>query len=175
LSQAYPAVLQEKLQIRFRDSEYSIQVINAGVGGSTSASGPSRLRWHLRAKPDLIIIALGANDMLRGVPPSTTETHLRSTIKLALGQEIPVILAGMKVPPNYGSAYRAEFEALFPKLAQEFRVPLVPFLLKGIAGVRELNLEDGIHPNEEGQKRIAELVEPFITKWINTKKARQSR
>jgi acyl-CoA thioesterase-1 len=167
LSDAYPARLQENLRKRFASAQRKIEVLNAGIGGSTSASGFNRLRWHLRARPDLILLALGANDMLRGLPPESTEENLRKTLKLAADHRVPVILAGMKVPPNYGPEYRKRFESIYPRLAREFRIPLIPFLLDGIAGIRELNLEDGIHPNEKGQEKIARLVEPPVAAWIS--------
>jgi acyl-CoA thioesterase-1 len=166
LSEAYPALLEARLRKQFPQLGTRIQVINAGIGGSTSASGPQRLRWHLRAKPDLILLALGANDMLRGLPAKSTEENLRKTLALAARNQVPVILAGIRVPPNYGKAYRLEFEAIYPRLAREFRAPFIPFLLEGVAGVRELNQEDGIHPNEKGQDRIASTVQPRIAEWI---------
>ncbi len=180
LSDAYPAKLQERLRRRFASATAepprTIEVLNAGIGGSTSASGFNRLRWHLRARPDLILLALGANDMLRGLPPESTEENLRKTLKLAADHRVPVILAGMKVPPNYGPEYQKRFEAIYPRLAREFRIPLIPFLLDGVAGVRELNLEDGIHPNEKGQEKIAKLVEPQVAAWIsNQLQKEQSR
>jgi acyl-CoA thioesterase-1 len=170
LVDAYPARLQELLRKRFAADHRSIEVVNAGIGGSTSASGYQRLRWHLRARPDLMLLALGANDMLRGLPPESTEANLRRTLQLAAENQVPVILAGMKVPPNYGKDYQKRFEAIFPRLAREFKTPLIPFLLEGVAGVRELNLEDGIHPNEKGQKKIAKLVEPIVADWLKEKK-----
>lgn len=174
LNDAYPAKLQDLLRKRFAGLHRPIDVINAGIGGSTSASALSRLRWHLRARPDLILLALGANDMLRGLPPESTEENLRNTLQLAQENHIPVILAGMKVPPNYGRDYQKRFEAIYPRLSREFKIPLIPFLLEGVAGVRELNLEDGIHPNEKGQERIAQLIEPRIADWI-TKQARKEQ
>jgi acyl-CoA thioesterase-1 len=170
LNDAYPARLQELLRKRFSTLPRSIEVVNAGIGGSTSASGFQRLRWHLRARPDLVLLALGANDMLRGLPPESTEENLRKTLELAAENHVPVILAGMKVPPNYGKDYQRRFEAIYPQLAREFRLRLIPFLLEGVAGVRDLNLEDGIHPNEKGQEKIARLVEPIVANWIKEKK-----
>lgn len=163
LTQAYPAILEKELQKRFDSNLTQISVINAGIGGSTSASGERRLRWHLRAKPDVLILALGANDMLRGLAPQTTEQNLRKTIRLAQEHQIPVVLAGMKVPPNYGRRYRREFEALFSRVAHDLKIPLIPFLLEGVAGQREFNQDDGIHPNEKGHELIAkEVVAPHL-------------
>ena len=171
LHQAYPALLQEHLRASFPKIGEHLQVINAGIGGSTSASGMARLRWHLRAKPQLLVLALGANDMLRGLPAKATEQNLRATLQLARDESIPMILAGIRVPPNYGKKYQHEFEAIFPRLAREFRIPFIPFLLEGVAGVRELNQEDGIHPNERGQARIVQTVAPEIERFLQKREA----
>ncbi len=161
LTQAYPALLERALS-----DLPDTRVINAGIGGSTSASATSRIRWHLRARPDLVILALGANDMLRGLPVKNCESNLRQALELLRHNQIPVILAGMKAPPNYGTAYQREFDGIFPRLAQEYGVPLIPFLLEGVGGKRELNQEDGIHPNEKGHAAIARLVEPYVRKAL---------
>jgi acyl-CoA thioesterase-1 len=162
-SQAYPALLQASLH---QAGYPSVQVLNAGIGGSTSASAVSRIRWHLRAKPDLVILALGANDMLRGIPARTCEHNLEQALELLRDQKIPVLLAGMRVPPNYGARYRKEFEAIYPRLEKKFRIPRIPFLLEGVAGAREMNQEDGIHPNERGHAAIARVVAPYVERWI---------
>lgn len=162
LPQSYPALVESSLKAGFPD----VRVINAGIGGSTSASAVSRLRWHLRARPSVVLLALGANDMLRGLPVKSCENHLRAALQLLQQNQIPVILAGMKAPPNYGETYQREFEAIYPRLAGEFRIPLIPFLLEGVGGKRELNQEDGIHPNEKGHAAIARLVEPYLRKAL---------
>ena len=161
LTQAYPALLEKALS-----DLPDLKVINAGIGGSTSASAVSRIRWHLRARPDLVILALGANDMLRGHPAKSCESNLRQALTILRENRIPVILAGMKAPPNYGHAYQREFDGVFPRLAREFGVPLIPFLLEGVGGRRELNQEDGIHPNEKGHAAMSRLVEPFVRKVL---------
>ena len=151
---AYPSVLERRL----RGEGLDVRVVNAGISGSTSASGLSRLRWQLRAEPDLLILALGANDGLRGIDPTSTRRNLAAILKLARDQELAVVLAGMRLPPNYGPEHVRAFEAVFPSLAEEFDVPLVPFLLEGVAARPELNLADGIHPTAKGYVRVAENV-----------------
>jgi acyl-CoA thioesterase-1 len=157
---AYPALLQEKLQA----AGYAADVVNGGISGSTTASAVSRLRWHLKNKPYLVLIELGANDGLRGLSPEQTEKNLAAVIELALSEKVKVILAGMRMPPNYGKDYTRRFAAIFPHLAARFHVPLIPFLLEGVAGVASLNQADGIHPNPEGHRRVAELVLPYLEK-----------
>jgi acyl-CoA thioesterase-1 len=139
---AYPSVLERRLRI----------------SGSTSASAVSRLEWQLRAGPDVLILALGGNDGLRGLDLAATRRNLSAAIELAKGRGVRVILAGMKLPPNYGPAYTGDFERLFPELAAEHEVALIPFLLEGVAARPGLNLPDGIHPNAEGYERVAENV-----------------
>jgi len=133
---------------------------NAGIGGSTSASGLARLRWHLREKPQpsVLVLALGANDGLRGGDTEELKKNLRAVIKLARKNGMRVLLAGMKVPPNYGRDYADRFEAVYPELAREEKIPLIPFLLEGFAADPALNLPDGIHPNEKGYRIVARTV-----------------
>lgn len=137
---------------------------NAGIGGSTSASGLARLRWHLREKPppSVLVLALGANDGLRGADPAKIKRNLRAVIKLARENRMKVLLAGMKVPPNYGREYAAGFEAVYKELAREEKVPLIPFLLEGVAADPDLNLPDGIHPNEKGYRIVARTVLKYL-------------
>lgn len=155
---AYPSVLQRRL----REAGFEVQVVNAGISGSTSASGLSRLRWQLRAEPDLLLLALGANDGLRGIDPAATRHNLAQILELARDQELPVVLAGMRLPPNYGPEHVKAFEALFPSLAEEYGVPLIPFLLEGVAARPELNLADGIHPTARGYRRVVDNVLPLL-------------
>ena len=162
-TQAYPSLLEQELHAL---GHTSVRVINAGIGGSTSASALSRIRWHLRAKPDLVVLALGANDLLRGLSPEACEKNLDEALSLLAQNQIDVVLAGMRVPPNYGADYRRRFEAIYPRLASRHRVPLIPFLLEGVAGNRELNQEDGIHPNEKGHAALAQTVRPWVERWL---------
>ena len=152
--ESYPSVVERRLNA----DGYDVRIVNAGISGSTSASALSRLRWQLRAKPDLLVLALGANDGLRGVAPDATRQNLAETIQLALEHQVRVVLAGMTLPPNYGPDHVAAFEQIFPALAKRYDLPLIPFLLEGVAARPELNLADGIHPNAEGHLWVAENV-----------------
>ena len=152
--EAFPAIIEGQLKKDFPN----IKVINGGVSGATSASGLKRLDWYLKSKPEIIVLALGANDGLRGLNLSATEDNLSKIINKAKSSGLKVILVGMKMPTNYGSPYRENFERLFQKLAQKYQIALVPFLLEGVGGVAKLNLPDGIHPNVEGHKKMAQTV-----------------
>jgi acyl-CoA thioesterase I len=144
-------------------------VHNAGVSGNTTANGRARVKWTLdglRRKPDLAIVALGANDMLRGIPPSRTREDLDFILAEFERRKIPVVVAGMMAPPNLGSRYMAEFNAIFRDLARKYRAPLYPFFLAGVAGNRALNLPDGVHPNFQGVKRMAGGIAPTVLKAL---------
>lgn len=151
---AFPSLIQKKLE----QDKKTTKVINAGVSGSTTASALSRLNWQLKQNPDVLFLALGANDGLRGLPIKQSYDNLSKAIELAQSKKVKVILAGMMMPPNYGTKYRQDFENLFKNLASKYRLKFIPFLLDGVAGQSELNLADGIHPNEAGHKIIAEKV-----------------
>ncbi len=155
---AFPAVLGELLAAEGRP----IRVVNAGVSGDTSAGGLSRLGWLLRQQPDVVMVSLGANDGLRALDVEMTERNLRQIVEAVRGAGARVLLAGMLVPPNYGPDYAEQFSAVFPRLAEELGVDLVPFLLDGVAVVPELNQSDGIHPTAEGQRRVAAVVLPYL-------------
>jgi acyl-CoA thioesterase-1 len=152
---AFPALVGDRLRAR---GWPEIEVVNAGVSGSTSASAVSRMRWQLRGEPDLVVLALGANDGLRGIDTQTTKQHLSEAIDLARSENVVVLLAGMKMPPNYGGEFTEAFESVFSELAKEKSVALIPFLLDGVAARPELNLTDGIHPNADGYSVVADLV-----------------
>lgn len=157
---AYPAVIQKALKEEKRD----VKVVNGGISGSTSASGVGRLKWHLKAKekPDVLVLALGANDGLRGLPVPELRKNLKGVIGLAKANRMKVLLAGMLMPPNYGKDYTESYVKAFPEVAAEEGVPLVPFLLEGVGGERSLNQADGIHPNEAGHKILAQNVLKFL-------------
>ncbi len=159
---AYPKVLEGLIV----ESGKDYQVINGGVSGSTTASGTSRLRWFLKAKPKLVLIALGANDGLRGVKLSQSKKNLKNIIELATKNNIKVVLAGMRIPPNYGEDYTKQFQKLYIDLAREYKVKRIPFLLKGVAAIKELNIEDGIHPNRKGHKIMANTVYKYIKEYL---------
>jgi acyl-CoA thioesterase I len=155
---SFPAMLDR----RFQDEDRNIRVLNGGVSGATSASGLSRLQWYVRSGPDLVLIALGANDGLRGLSVDEMKSNLRRTIEFARQNAIEVALAGMLIPPNYGPAYTQAFAQVFPDLAEEYQLPYMPFLLEGVAAETELNQADGIHPNLEGTRMVADMVYDFL-------------
>ena len=153
---AYPALLEKKIN---SVSKTKWVVINAGNSGWTSASGLRQLRWQLKAgAPDVLILALGANDGLRGQDVQALEKNLVETLEEAKKNGIRIVLAGMKAPPNYGKKYIQEFEQTYKKVAQKTGATFIPFLLEGVAGESKLNLSDGIHPNEKGYEIVAETV-----------------
>ncbi len=156
--QAFPALVRERLV----EDGIPVRVVNAGVSGDTSAGGVRRLEWVLRQKPDVVVVGLGANDGLRGLSLESTEANLEDIVRRAKGAGARVVVLGMKIPPNYGPEYATGFEAIYPRVARELEVPLVPFLLEGVGGEAELNLGDGIHPNAEGHRRVAENVLPLV-------------
>lgn len=152
--EAFPALMEKKLKTK----NFNVKVINGGSSGATSASGLKRMDWYLKEKPEILVLALGANDGLRGLKITETEKNLEAVILKASERNIKVIIAGMKMPTNYGEPYRRDFEALFGKLAKKYKLPLIPFLLEGVAADPKLNLPDGIHPNPMGHEKMAELV-----------------
>ena len=152
--QAVPSLIQDRLDAEGRPYE----VVNAGVSGDTSAGGLSRLEWSLEGDVEVLVIELGANDGLRGLPVSQMKGNLREIVTRAKGRGIAVILTGMEAPPNYGTAYASEFRQAFRDLADEHDVTFVPFFLDGVAGIQSLNNSDGIHPNAAGARIIAEAL-----------------
>lgn len=155
---AFPALIEEKIKADKKDWK----VVNSGVSGSTTASALSRVKWVLKSKPDLIMIALGANDGLRGVKVATSRKNLDDAMAEIKKANIPMIIGGMQVPPNFGKAYTTEFKAMFPELAKKYNATLVPFILEGVAGNTKLNQTDGIHPNEEGHKIMADYIYKYL-------------
>jgi len=156
-SAAWPALLDQRLKEKFGPEAESI---NAGTSGATSASGASRLKFLLKSpkKPTHLILALGANDGLRGLPVGAMRKNLEKAIAIAKDHQIKVVLAGMKVPPSYGKSYSGAFEETFKNVARDQKVILIPFLLEGVATHSSMNIEDGIHPNPGGHKVILENV-----------------
>ena len=154
---AFPALLDKRLKKKLGPTA---EALNAGISGSTSASGPSRLKFHLGSpkKPTHMILELGTNDALRGLPVTAMKKNLEDTIKIAKENKIKVLLAGMKMPPSYGPAYAKSFEEAFKLVAREQKVALIPFFLEGVAAHPELNLPDGLHPNPQGHRIITETV-----------------
>jgi acyl-CoA thioesterase-1 len=151
---SYPSLLQERLDAAGLDFE----VVNAGVSGDTSAGGLARLDWALDGDVRVLIVALGGNDGLRGLPAEELQGNLAQIIERAQTRGITVILAGMEAPPNYGRDYIVSFHKIYPALAAKYRVALVPFLLQGVAGDETLNQRDGIHPTAAGARIVADNV-----------------
>lgn len=156
------------IQARLNAAGYRYEVINAGVSGDTSAGGLNRLDWSLAGNVDILVIELGANDGLRGLPVAQLRRNLHDIITRAKQRNIIVILTGMEAPPNYGFAYISEFRQVFRDLASEHHVLFIPFYLEGVAGISSLNQGDGIHPNSAGSRIIEQTVwralEPVLEK-----------
>ena len=164
--EAFPAVIQQIVD----SLNLNYTVVNAGLSGETTASGRNRLDWVLNQKADVFILELGANDGLRGIPLNETRQNLQEIVD-SVREKNPdtvIILAGMQIPPNMGQEYTTEFRRIFPELAEKNETLIIPFLLDKVAGIPELNQEDGIHPTVEGQKIVAnnvwEVLEPVLTK-----------
>lgn len=160
--EAFPARLGERLEA----AGHSVRVVNAGVSGDTTAGGLRRLDWVLQGKPEVLVVELGANDGLRGQPLAAIEQNLAAILERAKQAGARVLLLGMKLPPSYGREYTEGFAAIYPRLAREHGAELVPFLLEGVAGRAELNLEDGLHPNARGHELVAENVLPHLEKVL---------
>lgn len=159
---AYPALLEKALKQKGKN----VQVVNAGVSGATTAGADGRLKWQLRSSVDILILALGANDGLRGLDLGNSRKNLEAVLDLAKEKNLKVILAGMLLPTNYGPDYRGRFEGMFSELAKKYGVVFVPFLLKDVATVKELNLADGIHPNEKGHMKMMQNLLPYVEKLL---------
>jgi acyl-CoA thioesterase I len=163
-SEGYPAEIQEKID----SLGLNYEVVNAGLSGETTAAGKNRLDWVLNQDVDVFVLALGANDGLRGIPVEETRRNLQAIIDKVREKnpQVEIILAGMQIPPNMGPEYTADFRELFPEIAEKNDIHLIPFLLEGVAGVPELNQQDGIHPTAEGYDIVAqnvwEVMEPVV-------------
>ena len=161
-----------QLQHALRRAGISATVRNGGIAGDTSAQGKARLLWGLRglgARPDLVIVELGANDMLRGLPPQQAEANLDAILAELRRRRIPVLLVGMRAAPNLGPAYRARFDAIYPRLARKYGVRLYPFFLDGVAGRRDLLQADGMHPNGQGVAIIVRRIAPSVRMALATR------
>ena len=164
-SEAYPDRLRERLAREGR----RFRVVNAGVSGDTSAGGLARLSWLLAQHPDVVVVALGANDGLRGLPVAELERNLSSIVERSLASGSRVLLVGMRIPPNYGEDYARAFSEVYPRVAEAHGVPLVPFLLEGVGGVPALNQPDGVHPTAAGQEILADTVWKGLAKLLDTR------
>jgi acyl-CoA thioesterase-1 len=162
----YPALLQRRLD----EQGFRYRVVNAGVSGETTAGGLRRVDWILKSRPEIVILELGANDGLRGLNLQQTKANLERIIQRCQAASVRVILAGMKLPPNYGADYIKGFEAIYPALAKQYQLTLIPFFLDGVAGSASLNQADGIHPTGEGYRIIADKVLTILVPLLNGKK-----
>lgn len=167
-SQSFPSLLQKRLDA----AGHRYEVVNAGVSGDTTAGGLRRLEWSIEGNTGILVIALGGNDGLRGLPVSDTRKNVAAIITRARERGIIVVLAGMEAPPNYGATYTAEFRQVFRDLAEAHDVVFIPFLLEGVAGIRAMNQSDGIHPNPEGARVVERLVWTAIAPIVGGSAAR---
>lgn len=156
--EAFPAVVGRLLAAE----GLPIRAVNGGVSGDTTAGGLRRLDWLLRQGPDVVVVGLGGNDGLRGLDPTASKENLRQVVRRSREAGASVLLLGMLIPPNYGPEYAGRFRDVYPRLAGELDVPLVPFLLEGVGGEPSMNQPDGIHPTAEGQARVARNVLPHL-------------
>jgi len=153
---AYPGLLEKRVE----EAGLPYRVVNAGVSGETSAGALRRMDWLLRQKIDVLLLETGANDALRGQDPDSTRANIDAILTRAAAQSPPprLVVLGMKAPPNFGGVYGSRFDAIYPEMARKHGAVLVPFVLEGVAGIARLNQADGIHPTEEGQRMMADLV-----------------
>ena len=159
------------LENNLKKDGFNIQVINGSVSGSTSSGGLNRAEWSLSDPGiDLIILGMGANDMLRGIQPDETKKNLEQIIEIAKKKEIEIILAGMIAPTTHGAKYKNDFDAIYPQLSKKHNLLLIPFLLEGVALDPSLNQKDGIHPNAKGTIKISENIKKSIIAILDKKK-----
>jgi acyl-CoA thioesterase-1 len=167
--QAYPALLQKKLLA----DGHNYKVVNAGVSGETSSGALSRVKWILGLKPDIVILETGANDGFRGINPVLTEKNIDETVRILQENQVTVVLAGMQIVRNLGKEYSAAFKEIYPRIAQRREVIFIPFFLQGVAGEKELNQSDTIHPTAEGYEIIVKTLYPYVLEAIQKRKQEQ--
>jgi acyl-CoA thioesterase-1 len=163
--EAFPALVAGLARAKGRP----LRFVNAGVSGDTTTGGLDRVGWLLEQKPDLLVVGLGVNDVFRGQPIDRIEANLRAIVARAKAAGSRVLLLGMRVPTNYGRDYTEAFAAIYPRIAKAEKVSLMPFLLDGVGGHAELNLDDGIHPNLEGQRLVASNVFAYVERALKAK------
>ena len=151
-----------RLQVKIDEAKLGYKIVNAGISGDTTAGGVRRINWLMKHKPQIVILALGANDGLRGLSVDEMRSNLETMIRISHEHGARVLLAGMKALPNYGEDYQQKFESVFSELADKYDLVYLPFLLKGVAGVREFTRPDGIHPTASGYKIVADLVWKYL-------------
>lgn len=168
ISQAYPALIQQKIDAK----SWPFKVVNAGQSGDTTAGGLNRIDWLLRSRIDVLFLELGANDGLRGLPADTIQKNLQAIIDRVKTKypDAQIVIAGMKMPPNMGQSYSKQFESVFVSVAKKNNALLIPFILEGVGGIRDLNLPDGIHPTARGQQIVAvnvwKVLEPVLRSLV---------
>ena len=167
VSEAFPV----RLQARLAQEGLATEVTNAGVSGDTSADGLARLDWAMADHPDVVLLELGANDALRGIDPKLTYANLDQILARLKASGAKVLLIGMLAPPNWGSDYRHEFDAIYHRLADKYQVPLYPFILDGVVLDPQLLQQDGLHPTAAGAEIIAEKLTPYVARLIRDKGA----
>jgi len=160
--QAFPSLVADALAARGRP----VRIVNAGVSGDTTTGALERLDWLLKQKPDVLVVGLGANDAFRGKSVASIEENLREIVRRGRNAGARVVLLGMRVPTNYGPEYAEAFAASYARVAEEEKIDLMPFLLDGVGGHPELNLDDGIHPNAEGERIVAAGVLPYVERAL---------
>jgi acyl-CoA thioesterase-1 len=163
---AYPALLEKKLQ----SGGYHYQVINAGVSGETSSGTLARIKWVLTLKPDIVILAIGANDGFRGIDPELIKTNILTIVRVLKEKKVTVLLGGMQMGQNLGKEYITAFAKIYPLVAREENVGLVPFFLTGVAANPKLNQADGIHPTAEGYRVVVDHIFPYVIEAIEAHK-----
>lgn len=156
-----------RLEAALRERGHDVEIIDAGVSGDTTSGGLARLDWSIPDDADGVILELGANDALRGVPPATTRENLDAMITRLNERGIPVLLAGMLAPPNMGPDYESAFNAIYPELASQHELLLYPFFLDGVTGDEAMVLPDGMHPNANGINKMVEGILPVAEQFIN--------
>lgn len=164
--EAFPVRLEKALKAKGHD----VELINAGQSGDTTGAGLGRVEWALFDQPDAVILELGANDMLRGLPVEKTEQNLQQIVELFKAESLPILLAGMQASLSYGKEYKSAFDSIFPKLAEEQELLFYPFFLDGVAGDMSLNQDDGIHPTVEGVDIIVSAILPKVEELIKLAK-----
>jgi len=164
-SQAFPA----RLEARLREQGIDVHIVNAGVSGDTTTDGLARIDWSLAGKPDFVILALGANDALRGIDPKIVRANLDKMIDKVQASGAKLLLLGMLAPTNWGAEYEHEFDRVYPELAKAHGVPLYPFFLDGVAMNPSLNQPDGLHPNEHGVAILVDRIAPLVAKMMEVK------
>jgi len=170
-SQAFPA----RLEAALRQQGIDVHIVNAGVSGDTTTDGLARIDWSLAAKPDFVILALGANDAMRGIDPKIVRDNLEKIIDKIDASGAKLMLLGMLAPANWGADYRRTFDAIYPSLAKAHNLPLYPFFLEGVAMVPSMNQPDGLHPNEQGVALMVDHIAPLVAKMMADAKAAEGK